>query len=116
MHKLNDPDFRFDGHPRRFGKNNTRIINNKVSKFDPMSQAVATDNRFTTEFIEPVNDWRPFKLINDRARIAHTIHAKMGWTEIAREVLKDNTPPSSICALVRGRYKTTNGWRCEFLD
>jgi len=80
-----------------------------------MDQTVSTDKRFTAEILEPADSWRPFKLINDRSRIAYTIHEEMGWTEIVREVLKDNTPPSSICALVRGRYKTANGWRCEHL-
>jgi hypothetical protein len=112
MYKLNDPDFYFDGRPRRFGKNKV----SKVSKFDSMSQVNAIDRRFTTERLEPSANWRSFKLINDRVGIAHTIHERMGWTEIVREVLKDDTPPSSVCALVKGRYKTANGWRCEFLD
>lgn len=80
-----------------------------------MDSVTTTHQRFTTEVFEPTEKWRPFRLINEKLKIAHTINERMGWTEIAREVLQDGTPPSSICALVNGRYKTTNGWRCEHL-
>ena len=80
-----------------------------------MNGTTTKSQRFTTETFKPTEEWRVFKLINDKLGIAHTINEKMGWTEIAREVLQDGTPPSSICALVNGRYKTTNGWRCEHL-
>jgi hypothetical protein len=73
------------------------------------------EKRFITERFTPNESWKPFRLINDRLGVAHTIKIKMGWTEICRDVLKDDTHPSSIRALVIGNYKTTNGWRCEYL-
>jgi nitrogen fixation protein len=68
------------------------------------------------ETFEPTKVWHPIKLINESRGQAYTIQSKMGWTEIVRDVLQDGTLPSSICALVNGRIKSANGWRCEFLD
>jgi hypothetical protein len=63
----------------------------------------------------PQDNWRPIKLINDQKGVAYTIKARIGWTEIVRHLLQDNTNPSNLAKLIRGNCKQVNGWRCEYL-
>jgi hypothetical protein len=114
--RLNDPRFNVHGLPRRFSPLG-KIEKNEKSMNSPAVQV---------EYFEPVANakpysksdglpWRPIKLINDSRGVAYTIHARMRWTDIVREVLQDNTNSSNLAKLVRGECKMINGWRCEFL-
>jgi hypothetical protein len=81
-----------------------------------MDQTIATQQQTViTETFTPKNEWKPIKLINEQKGIAHTILAKMKWADIVRDVLQDNTDSSALAALVRGKRKSINGWRCEHL-
>lgn len=74
---------------------------------------------YTTERFQPAADqqaFRPFRLVNDRLGVAHTIHAEMSWARISREVLGDGTNSSALAAVVKGQRRSINGWRCEWPD
>jgi hypothetical protein len=109
MHKLNDPNFHCDGRPRRFGK-----FNSKYSS-PPMTALDFVEVEHFEPVSTPLEHWKPVKLINDRKGVAYTIKQKLGWTDIVRHLLQDNTNPSNLAKLIRGECKQTNGWRCEYL-
>jgi len=72
--------------------------------------------KYITESFEPRTPWEPFKLINESLGIAHTILEKMKWVDIVRHVLQDETNPSALSQVVKGKRKSINGWRCEKLN
>lgn len=80
-----------------------------------MGNALVSQPRFVTESYSPTDEWKPFRLINDKLRITHKILQPMTCIEIVREVLKDDTPSSNLSKLIKGKCKRINGWRCEYL-
>jgi hypothetical protein len=114
MYTFNHPDFHFDGRKRRFGKSSK---NNKISKQinDMLEQSLFEHEGVITEVFTPKQAWQPIKLINEERGVAHTILVKMRWSDIARKILQDHTDASALSALVKGKRKTINGWRCEYL-
>jgi hypothetical protein len=92
----------------RYGKISSR------KRFQTMEQVEAKP-AYIIEKFEPKSDWRPFKLINEKRGIACTVLEEMRWADIARDLLQDGTDSSALAAMVRGKRKSINGWRCEHL-